>query len=563
VRWFQQKGWPAVQNGYANFLGFALNHPWKMLTGMTLLLFTSLFVTASRQANIELFPEADPNFIFVYLDMPVGTDVEVTDSLTRIMEQKVTGVLGENNPIVESVISNVALGASEDQFDRSATSNKGKVGVAFVEFSKRNGVSTKSYMDKIREATKGVIPGAEIVVGQEQGGPPSPKPISVEITGDDFKQLASVSQAVKRYLDSLAIPGVEELRSDLIVSKPEISIQIDRDRANREGISTATIGGEFRTAILGKEATKYKDGEDEIPVNIRLQKDQRENINSVENLNITFRDMNMGGILRSVPMAALAEVKYTNTYGGIRRKDQERMVTISSNITAEYQPKQTDVINQIKAALAAYPQQDGVRVAFAGEDQEFIDAFTFLGNSLLISLFMIMLILVTQFNSFGKTIIILTEVIFSIIGVLLGMAIFNMDFSVIMMGMGIVALAGIVVRNGILLVEFTDILRERGMAVREAVIEAGRIRMTPVLLTATATILGLLPLAVGFNIDFESLFATGNPKIFFGGDSVAFWGPLSWTIIFGLGFATFITLVILPVMYLKGKQVVDWWAKKV
>lgn len=563
VRWFQQKGWPAVQNGYASFLKFALNHPWMMLGSTTFLLFLSLFMTASRQANIVLFPKADPNFIYVYMTLPVGTDIRVTDSLTRVMEQKVVNVLGENNPIVESVISNVALGASEDQFDRSATSNKGKVGVAFVEYSKRNGVSTKEYMDKIREATKGVIPAAEIVVDQEQGGPPSPKPISVEITGEDFKQLTIVSQAVKRYLDSLAIPGVEELRSDLIVSKPEISIQIDRDRANREGISTAQIGGEFRTAILGKEATKFKDGEDEIPINIRLKKEQRENINSVENLNITFRDMNMGGVLRSVPMAALAEVKYTNTYGGIRRKDQERMVTISSNITAEYQPKQTEVINAVKAALAAFPQQDGVKVAFAGEDQEFIDAFNFLGNSLIISIFMILLILVTQFNSIGKTLIILTEVVFSIIGVLLGMAIFNMDFSVIMMGVGIVALAGIVVRNGILLVEFTDILRERGMAVREAVIEAGRIRMTPVLLTATATILGLIPLAVGFNIDFVSLFETGNPKIFFGGDSVAFWGPLSWTIIFGLGFATFITLVILPVMYLLGKQVVDWWAKKV
>lgn len=563
VRWFQQKGWPAVQSGYAKFLKFALDRPWTMLGGTTFLLFFSLFMTASRQANIVLFPSADPNFIYVYMTLPVGTDVKVTDSLTRVLEQRVVGVLGENNPIVESVISNVALGASEDQFDRSATSNKGKVGVAFVEFSQRKGANTKELMDKIREATKGSIPGAEIVVDQEQGGPPSPKPISVEITGDDFQQLSTVSQAVKRYLDSLAIPGVEELRSDLIVSKPEISIQIDRDRANREGISTAQIGGEFRTAILGKEATKFKDGEDEIPVNIRLQKDQRDNINAVENLNITFRDMNMGGVLRSVPMAALAEVKYTNTYGGIRRKDQERMVTISSNITAEYQPQQTQVINRVKAALAAYPQEDGVKVAFAGEDQEFVDAFNFLGRSLIISIFMILLILVTQFNSIGKTLIILTEVVFSIIGVLLGMAIFNMDFSVIMMGVGIVALAGIVVRNGILLVEFTDILRERGMAVREAVIEAGRIRMTPVLLTATATILGLIPLAVGFNIDFVSLFETGNPKIFFGGDSVAFWGPLSWTIIFGLGFATFITLVILPVMYLKGKQVVDWWGKKV
>lgn len=562
VKWFQQKGWPGVQNTYARFLTFALRHPWKMMVGMVVLLFTSCGITLTRQSNIVLFPKADPNFIYVYMTLPVGTDVNVTDSLTKIMENKVIETLGANNPIVESVITNVALGASEDQFDRSATSNKGKVGIAFVEYGKRNGVSTREYLDKIRNATKGLIPGAEIVVDQEQGGPPTPKPISVEIRGDDFDKLIATSQMVKRYLDSLAIPGVEELRSDLIVSKPEISIVIDRDRANREGISTAQIGSEFRTAILGKEATKYKDGEDEIPVMIRLKPEQRENIDAVQNLNITFRDMN-SGMLRSVPMASLADVKYTNTFGGIRRKDQERMVTISSNITAEYQPKQTQVVNAVKAAVGQLPPQDGVFVGFEGEDAEMLDAMTFLGRSLVISIFIILLILMTQFNSFGKTMIIMTEVIFSIIGVLLGMAIFNMDFSVIMMGVGIVALAGIVVRNGILLVEFTDKLRDEGNEIIHAIIEAGRIRMTPVLLTATAAILGLIPLAIGFNIDFVSLFQTGNPKIFFGGDSVAFWGPLSWTIIFGLGFATFVTLIILPVMYLVGYRTKRWWSEKV
>jgi multidrug efflux pump len=349
----------------------------------------------------------------------------------------------------------------------------------------------------------------------------------------------------------------------VIVSKPEISINIDRDRANREGISTAQIGSEFRTAILGKEATKFKDGEDEIPVNIRLKPEQRDNINSVENLNITFRDMNMGGVLRSVPMASLADIKYTTTYGGIRRLDQTRIVTIASNITAEYQPSQTDVINAVKAAVAQFPATEGVTVGFAGEDKEVMDAASFLGNSLLISIFIILLILISQFNSIGKTLIIMTEVVFSIIGVLLGMAIFDMDFSVIMAGVGIVALAGIVVRNGILLVEYTDILRHDGMETRAAIVEAGRIRMTPVLLTATAAILGLIPLAIGFNIDFYSLFESGNPKIYLGGDSVAFWGPLSWTIIFGLSFATFITLIILPVMYLLGWRVKRWWDEKV
>lgn len=562
VKWFQQKGWPGIQSWYAGFLAWALRHPWKLLFGMTILLFASCGITLTRQSNVVLFPKADPNFIYVYLTLPVGTDVDVTDSLTSVIEAKVIETFGENNPMVESVITNVALGASEDQFDRAATSNKGKVGVAFVEYSKRNGVSTRDFMDKIRNATSGIIPGAEIVVDQEQGGPPTPKPISVEIIGDDFDKLIAASKLVHHYLDSMAIPGVEELRSDMIVSKPEISIEIDRDRANREGVSTLQIGSEFRTAILGREATKFRDGEDEIPVMIRLKEDQRTNINAVENLNITFRDMNMGGVLRSIPMGSLADINYTNTFGGVRRKDLERIVTISSNITAEFQPKQTQVVNAVKDAIAQIPQQEGVTIGFAGEDAEMLDAINFLGRSLVISIFIILLILVAQFNSIGKTLIIMTEVVFSVIGVLLGMAIFNMDFVVIMMGVGIVALAGIVVRNGILLVEFTDKLRHEGMEVRDSIIEAGRIRMTPVLLTATAAILGLLPLAIGFNIDFATLLATGDPKIFLGGDSVAFWGPLSWTIIFGLGFATFITLVILPAMYLVGHNVKYWWAEK-
>jgi len=561
VVWFQTKAWPSFQDFYARFLGFALNNPWKIMIGMVGLFILSFVVTANRSPKVVFFPVADPNFIFVYLTLPVGTDVNVTDSLTQILEKRVTEIVGKDNPLVESIISNVALGASEDQFDRSAISNKGKVGIAFVEFSKRNGTSTALYKDKIRQGVKGLIPAGEIVVDQESSGPPTGKAISIEVRGEKFEDLIAVSTAVKRHLDALNIPGVEELRSDLVVSKPEINIKVDRERANREGISTVQIGSEFRTAILGKEASKFKDGNDEIPINIRLQKDQRENINTVENLNITFRDMNMGGILRSVPMAAFADVKYGNTYGGIRRKNQERIVTISSNVLGDYNPN--EVVAKVQAAMTDFksPVTEGVTVGFGGEQEEQQEAAAFLIRSLGIAMMIIILILITQFNSIGKTLIILTEVIFSVVGVLLGLAIFNMDFSIVMMGIGIVALAGIVVRNGILLVEFTDLLRSEGKHVREAIIEAGRIRMTPVLLTATATILGLVPLAVGFNIDFESLFAHGDPKIFFGGDSVAFWGPLSWTIVFGLGFATFLTLVVLPVMYLIGWKVKTWWSR--
>ena len=266
-------------------------------------------------------------------------------------------------------------------------------------------------------------------------------------------------------------------------------------------------------------------------------------------------------MLRTVPMAAFSEVKYGNTFGGIRRKNQKRVVTIGSNVLNGFNPN--NVVAEVQNAIKDYKAPVGITIGMGGEQEEQKEAGDFLGRSLMISIGLILLILVTQFNSIGKTLIILTEVIFSIAGVLLGLALFDMEFSVVMTMIGIVALAGIVVRNGILLVEFTDLLRAEGMPTREAIIESGRIRMTPVLLTATATILGLVPLAVGFNIDFHSLLTHGDPKIFFGGDSVAFWGPLSWTIVFGLSFSTFLTLVILPVMYLVGWQVKNWFAKVV
>ena len=330
-------------------------------------------------------------------------------------------------------------------------------------------------------------------------------------------------------------------------------------KAKDGGLSTAQIGSEFRTAILGKEVSKLKEAKEEIPIMLRLKEDQRKNINAVENLNITFRDMNMGGALRSVPMAAFADVQYTSTYGGIRRKNQQRMVTLSSNVLSEYNPNK--VVEQVTAALTQYKVPPSVTVKMGGEQEEQAESAAFLSGALLTSLGLILLILVAQFNSIGKPLIILSEVIFSIIGVLLGLAIFNMDFSIFMMGIGIVALAGIVVRNGILMVEFTDHLRQQGYELKHAIIEAGRIRITPVLLTATATILGLVPLAVSFNIDLVELFTHGDPKIFFGGDSVAFWGPLSWTIIFGLGFATFVTLVVLPVMYSLGYYTTRWFRR--
>lgn len=550
IETFQNKTWPAFQERYKKLIIWVLEgkRPQWILVGTVGLFFFSIALTAVRSPKVVFFPQSDPNFVYTYISLPIGTDQVYTDSITHLIEDRIYAVVGDSNPIVESIISNVAIGANNpSSFDFSTSPHLGKVTVAFVPFGKRDGASTVAYLDKIRAAVKGV-PGAEITVEQEQGGPPTGKPINIEITADEFDQLTIVSKDLKRYLDSLAIPGIEELKSDMQTNKPEIVIEIDRERANREGISTAVIGKELRDAIFGTEVSKFKDSKDDYPIQLRYAFDQRNNVNALMNLKITYRDMNMGGQIRQVPLSSVAKVTYGNTYGGIKRKNQKRLVTLSSNVLSGYNAN--EIVGKIQKAVKNYQLPADVNVSMTGEQEKQKETGAFLGKAMLISFGLIFLILVTQFNSISKPLIIFVEIFFSIIGVLLGLSIFKMSISVVMTGVGVIALAGIVVRNGILLVEFTDLLMEQGMEYKDAIIEAGKTRMTPVILTASATILGLIPLAVGLNIDFVSLFSELNPHIHFGGDNVAFWGPLSWTMIFGLSFATFLTLILVPVMLL-------------
>jgi multidrug efflux pump subunit AcrB len=549
---FQNKLWPRFQNVYGRFLEWALKRPRAIFWSTVVLLLATIMITALRQPKIVFFPQADPNFVYVYATLPVGTKPAATDSVAKIIEDRVYNVLGENNPLVKSVITNVAVGANEAQDDRASYPNKAKVGVAFVKFAERNGESTAIYLEKIREAVKG-IPGVEISVDQEQNGPPVAKPINIEISGENFEELIATSIDLKRYLDSMAVEGVEELKSDLQLNKPEVKIDINRERANREGISTAQIGMALRNAVFGAEVSRFRDDNDDYPIMLRFQENQRNNIEELKNLIITYRDMNMGGMVRQIPLSSIADVKYTSTYAAIKRKNQKRVITLASNVISDFNPN--EVVANIQKEIDnfnRYPET--VAITMTGEQEEQAETASFLGFAGLLALALIVLILILQFNSIGRTVIILSEIIFSIIGVLLGLAIFDMEISIVMTGVGIVALAGIVVRNGILLVEFMDILRAQGYTLHDAIVEAGRVRMTPVLLTATATILGMIPLAIGFNIDFVTMFTELNPKIYFGGDNVAFWGPLAWTIVFGLAFATFITLILVPVMYEMSEQ---------
>jgi multidrug efflux pump subunit AcrB len=507
---------------------------------------------SSGRVPVVFFPKGDPNQIYFYLKLPVGTAVDYTDSITRTIEDKVYHVLGmdngKKNSVVESIISNVAIGANDPSSgDASTHPELGRIQVSFVEFAKRNGVATAPLLDSIRKEVKG-IPGAEISVDQEKGGPPTDPPVNIEIASEDFDALTKTAVALKNYLDSIQVPGVEELKMDVDLTNPEITLTVDRQRALINGVSTAQVGKALRTALFGREVSKIKEGEDEYKIQLRNNELQRKNLIDLLNMNIAFRDMGSGGAIKNVPISSLVKVDYTSTLGSVKRKNEKRVITLRSNVLSGFTPT---AVNQVIAEkITRFKKPDNVNISQTGEDQQQLETVQFLGKALVIALMLILFTLVLQFNSVSKSVIILTEIVFSIIGVLLGFTLTGMELSSVMVGMGIVGLAGIVVKNGILVIEFSDELRSRGLKTREAVIQAGKTRIIPVLLTAMAAILALIPLAVGFNINFVTLFSELNPHIYFGGDNVVFWKPLAWTIIFGLAFAFFMTLIIVPSMYL-------------
>ena len=560
IQGFQTKVWPWIIRFYEKSLRFALRgkNPWYLFYSMIVLFFLSILATVVTRPKVLFFPDNQPSYLYVYIKMPEGTDQKMTDSVTRIVETRIHRVLGSNNPNVESVIANVGSGAGESMFDRSASSNRGKVTVNFIESKYRNGVSTQVYMNDIRDNLKD-IPGVTISVAKNKMGPPTGKPVNIEITGEDLDQLITTSIAFKAYLDSIRIPGIEQLKSDFDDNKPEIIVDIDRVRANREGLSLGQIGLELRTGIYGKEISKYKEDEDEYPIQLRYSEQERTNINQIINAKVTYRDMNSGQ-LRQIPISSVASVQYKDTYGGIKRKDLKRVITLSSEVLAGHTAN--EIVLKIRQAIGTFNLPKGIEITLTGEREDQAETMVFLLKAMLIAIGMIFFILITQFGSLSKSFIILSEVIFSVIGVLFGIALFHMSISVIMTGLGIVALGGIVVRNGILIVEFTDELKSRGMKTLEAIVTAGKTRLTPVVLTATATMLGLVPLAVGLNVNFITLFTELNPHLYVGGDSVSFWGPLSWTIIFGLSFATFLTLLFVPAMLLIDVRMKIRWKRR-
>lgn len=568
ANWFQNTllGW--LENVYLRFIRFSLSgrKPGLFIIGMFLLFFLTIVFFNSRSGNVLLFPNSEPGVVVVHSELPLGTDINVTDSVARVIESKIKNLLGDEMSIVESVLTTVGNGARRmDEMAVGETPHRAMTQLNFADFIDRHGISTSLLQKRLSDGLLGHYPGVNIFIEVEAHGPPTGSPVNIEITGKDFDVLLAWSDTIIRKIENSSIRGIEGLKTDIEMGKPELLVEINRDKAQRYGLSTMAIATTLRTALFGKDVSDFKIGEEEYPIQIRLAEKYRSDISSLMNQKITF--MNPAtGISAQVPISAVADFKFGSTYGSVNRINMERVVTVYSGLLAGY--NSTRINTQLNQLLKDVQMPDGYSFKFTGEAEETESTSNFMMQAMLLIMSLMMIILVTQFNSFAKPLIILASVFFSIIGVLGGLATFKMDFIIMMTGIGIIALAGVVVNNAIVLVDYIGLLKHRkreelgieigGLLPKdeavECVIEAGKTRLRPVLLTAVTTILGLLPLAIGMNIDFGSLFTHLKPNIYFGGDNAMYWGPLASTVIFGLAFATIVTLVIVPVMYEIGQR---------
>ncbi len=573
VNYFQKRFLPRLEAIYERFLIFALTgkKPYLFFFGTIGFLFLSFVLLGIVRPKVLFFPVNEPNSANVYIEYPEGTDIEKTNKLTKEIEQKVIDLMKPYeekltdgttyNYMAESIISQVGQGAGNLQVDGSSmaeTPNKGKVSVLFREYKYRRGVKTGEILSEIRELIKG-YPGVNIIAEKNQNGPPVGYPISLEIKGEDYKELLKTALNVKDFINEASIPGIEELNVNVTQNKMERQIIVDRQKAGELGLSTAQVGKALRQAIYGFDASTFKENDDEYDIMVRFNAADRYNMSALMHQELLFRDNK--GVLYKVPIASVATIKDVATFSSIKRKDLKRVITIYSNVLEGYNAN--EIVQKIGIVLKDYKFPKGVSYSFSGEQEEMAKNMDFLSKALLIALALIALIVVAQFNSISKPILILITVIFSFIGVFLGMIIFGNDFVIMMTMMGIIALAGIVVNNAIVLIDYTQLLidrRKRELGVDEemllpkeeyykAIVLGGKSRLRPVLLTAITTVLGLIPLAIGLNVDFVSFLQTYNPNIYLGGDNTFFWSPLAWTIVYGLIFATFLTLIIVPVMF--------------
>jgi multidrug efflux pump subunit AcrB len=566
IKWFQNTFLPRMEKQYNKVLRFSLRS-WNayIIFGLTLLLLIFSFLLIKIfPPNILFLPKNEPEQIFIYTEYPIGTDIEKTNELTKKLEKQVIDYFKQYDKnggsyLIKSVIGQVGEGTGDPQKgDMGNTPNKSRITIDFVDFIDRQGVSTSKVLNDLRNLLTG-NPGVNITVDKNKNGPPAGPPVNIEISGDDYNKLIKTAKEMQQFLQNKKIAGVENFKLDVELGKSELLVNVDRQKANRLNVRTGQIADVLRTALYGKEISTYKDGEDNYPINLRLQKKYQNKIDLL-NQKVTFRDM-LSGRIKQVPISAVANTKQTTTFSAVKRKDLNRVISVYTNVLEGYNAN--EIVAKTKQILKDYKLPKGYNFKFTGEQEEQAKMMTFLSKALMIAVILIFLILVAQFNSAVTPVIISLSVLLSLIGVLLGLVIFRMNFIVLMTMLGIISLAGIVVNNAIVLIDYINLLIQRKKEelnipkdkllpkklIFESIVQAGKTRLRPVLLTAITTVLGLIPLAFGINVNFITLLTEFNPHFYIGGENVMFWGPLSKTVIFGLTFATFLTLVIVPVMY--------------
>jgi len=535
----------------------------------TIILF-GISVGAGR-TKIEFFPDNTPNEIYAYIEYPQGTSIEKTNKLTKEIEKKVFEIAnrpkytnGEFNYLVESAVSQVGEGAGNPQTDGGSAAempHRGKVTVSMREYKYRDGRDTEELRKEVQNELTGVYPGVAISVEKDANGPPAGYAISLELEGKDYDELISTAEDVRNFINTKNIAGIEELKIDVNKSKPSLQVIVDREKAGELGVAVGQVGQQLRRSLFGEKAGVYKvDGED-YDINIRFKEDLRFDKNALFNQNIVFRDQASGQI-KEVPVSTVATQRNSSGFSAIKHRGGNRVVMIYSGLKPG--GNAAAIVSQIQEEMKDFKGLPAdIKIDYTGEIEEQNKQQQFLVGAFFSGLGLIMLILIFQFGGISKPLIIMIAIFLSFIGVFGGLMLTGWSFVIMMTMMGIISLAGIVVNNGVVLLDYTQILIDRKKItldkdenellsmpeVTEIITKGGKARLRPVILTAITTVLGLIPLAIGLNIDFFSLFSEFNPNIYIGGDNVIFWGPLAWTVIFGLIVATFLTLIIVPVLF--------------
>ena len=556
-KWWQAEGLNVFIGTYENSLVWALNNRLKTVGTAFFVLIMSFVVLGVFNPGTEFFPEdIPPRDVYVQIETPVGSDVEFTRSVVDKVAERVKNIPQANDINTILAVSGAAI-SSDPAGGGGNSTHKGTVAINFVDYELREGDIFEA-MEYMRNDLNGIIAGAKITVEKPQDGPPTGPPINLEISGPDMTELTRISNDVLSALEADSIfAKMDGLETDLPDSRPEIRVEVDREKAGLYELNTNMIGMTVRQAINGVEASKFRDGKEEYEIVVRLAKEYRDDLSTLSDLTVFHEGI-------QIPLSEVASWEISDGFGGIRHKESERVITVSADVRSGYQSNA--VLAEAQQVLAMYLDglPPGYNYEWTGQQQEQDESFAFLGRAFLIAVFLIAFILVSQFNSIVKPVIILSSVVMSTAGVFYGLVTFQMAFG-LMAFLGLISLAGVVVNNAIVLIDYVDILRTRdGLDLRSALVQAGKVRFRPVILTAITTTLGLVPLAVGFNFDFITLvnkplefFTHLGEYIYWGGEQAAWWGPMAIAVIVGLLFSTFLTLILVPVLYSvieRGKQ---------